>query len=234
MEKRKKLGIISIIAGVVVAVAILLAMMFMGNQTIEVITASHSIAKGEVIQEKDLNTINFKKYNIPSTYITSKESCVGKYASVDIVANDVLISSKISGTATVGDDQFLDIGSGQQGISFTVSGGAGLANKLMPGDIIRIYQYKNGKVNTIDSLQYVRVQSVASSDGANVDDSAKKEGKTYAYITAIVYTAQAKDIVRIENEGKIYVSILSRGNTEKADMLLKKQESILDKLNATA
>lgn len=241
MKSRKLIGIISVIIGVVLGLSLLLLNIIQNRQITPVYVTSKTVAAGAYLTEDNVERTTILTKDKHSDYITNPEDVIGKVATVDLVANDILSTAKVGEVAENTDNQFLSIPSGKQAISFAVSGGAdSLSNKLKVGDIIRIYNYQTstGEIVSPESLQYVRVASITSSayqdvtgngnDGTKQTQTADESAPSYSTITVIVYTEQAQDIIKVQKNGGAYVSLISRGNADLAQELLDKQESILN------
>lgn len=204
---------------------------------VDVITTNKNIAKGQSITASDLTVVQMNKGDVKEDYILKTEDADKKFATVDVVSGDILTKSKIAAEATVGDNQFLSIPSGKQAISFSVQGGAdSLSNKLIAGDVIRVYTYEKGNNNasTVYSpkeLQFLQIANITSSAYKDVDEKSKdgsdEDSKAYATITVIVDSAQAEKLIQLQKEGGIYVTLISRGNEQVATQVLEKQESYL-------
>lgn len=244
MKNRKTIAIVSLIVGLILAAGLITLNVIQNKQVTMVYMTTHPVNAGAYYTDDDIKAKQILKKDKLDGYIDNKEDIVGKIASVDLVANDIISKDKVSEYAENTDNQFLDIPSGKQAISFSVSGGAdSVSNKLKVGDIIRIYNYQSGidggTAKMFDTLKYVRVASITSSgyqdvqnngnDGtnANISDTSSETEKTnssYSTITVIVTTKQAQDIIKIEKNGGAYVTLISRGNPEVAEQLLAKQD----------
>lgn len=244
MKNRKIIGIVAIVIGVLLATSLIGLNIVQVKQTSAIYITSKNINAGAQITTDDIEKRVILTKDKQSDYITDPNTIVGSYATVDLVANDIITNSKISTTAISTDNQFLSIPSGKQAISFSVSGGAdSLSNKLKVGDIIRIYSYDKQKDNVIsyDSLKYVRVANITSSGyqdvegngndgtGKNSSNDNTDDSSSYSTITVIVYTQQVDDLIRIQKNGGAYVTLISRGNDQVAEQLLKEQENLLKK-----
>ena len=235
MKNRKTIGIVAMVVGIVASIFLVGFVVFNNINTVSVYTTATATNKGVQMTEDNIKVVKMKKSDVLEGYCTTKEGVVGKFAKIDMVANDIVTTEKIADTATATDNQFLSIPSGKQAISFSVAGGAdSLSNKLLAGDIIRIFSYDaqaTDKVQVPKPLQFVQVASVTSSQFKDVDEKSKAgendENSSYATITCIVTTEQAEEIIRVQKEGGCYVSLISRGNEKVASQLLTQQEQIL-------
>ena len=240
MKKRRLIGIIALIVGVVIAGGLLTINFLQTKQTTTVYATNTTENAGAQITQDMITAEKIQIADKKDNYVTDPKAIVGCYATVDLVSDDIITAGKISKTAISTDNQFLSIPSGQQAISFSVSGGAdSLSNKLQVGDIIRIYSYNKraDKVNSPDTLKYVRVANITSSsyndvkgngnNGKDSGSSSDDSSKTYSTITVIVYTKQVNDIIRIQKSDGAYVTLISRGNDKVAEQLLKEQVKLL-------
>lgn len=232
MKKRTMIGIISIVAAVIVATILIIFNVILSAQMVTAYVSTQKLSEGQQITEELLETVEVHKSDLNGINLISEpEEIVGKFATVDIATGDFITTNKISAVATSTDNQFLSIPSGKQAISFSVKGGAdSLSNKLAIGDIIRIYSYSNsGGVVSPNELKYVQVASITNSEYQDITDEKKEDDESSAYstITVIVYTKQVEQLIKIQNEGGVYVTLISRGNDEVANQLLKEQENLL-------
>lgn len=232
MKKRTMIGIISIVAAVIVAAILIIFNVILSAQMVTAYVSTQKLSEGQQITEELIETVEVHKSDLNSINLISEpEEIVGKFATVDIATGDFITTNKISAVATSTDNQFLSIPSGKQAISFSVKGGAdSLSNKLATGDIIRIYSYSNsGGVVSPNELKYVQVASVTNSEYQDITDEKKEDDESSAYstITVIVYTKQVEQLIKIQNGGGVYVTLISRGNDEIANQLLKEQENLL-------
>lgn len=248
MKSRKILGVIGLVVGIIIAVGLITLNIIQNRQVTQIYMTKTSVSAGAYLSSENVVKSTMLTKDVQDSYITNENDIIGKIATVDLVANDIISKDKVSETADNTDNQFLSMESGKQAISFSVTGGAdSLSNKLKVGDIIRIYNYDSDKkVNLYDSLQYVRVASITSASyqdiTGNGNDGTQKQvassssstssddkNTSYSTITVIVTTQQAEDIIRVEKNGGAYVSLISRGNADLAQELLDRQDTLLNK-----
>lgn len=233
MKNKRNIGILAIVVGVLIAVVLIVFTILQSAGKTNVVVTNKYISKGQMITQDDLSVIQINKGDVKEDYILKSDAVVNQFAAVDIVSGDILSSQKVSNKATVGDNQFLSIPSGKQAISFSVKGGAdSLSNKLITGDIIRVYTYDDSKnVYSPKELQFLQIANITSSEYKDVDEKTKEgtdeKSTTYSTITVIVDTVQAEQLIKIQREGGVYVTLISRGNDSVASQVLEKQESII-------
>lgn len=236
MRAKKIIGIVSVVSAVLIAVILAVTSIMQMAGRKDVVVTNKNLPKGQIITEADVTTMSINKGDVKENYILKKEDIVGKFASVDLVASDILSTSKVSDKSITGDSSFLSIPSGKQAISFKVEGGpSSLSNKLLTGDIIRVYTYdkernENDRVYSPAELQFVQVANITSSAYKDVDEKSKegtdKDKNAYSTITVIVAGPQVEKLVELQKEGGIYVSLISRGNETVANQLLAQQDAV--------
>jgi len=238
LNNRFLFGIFSIILAAVIA---FIAIPMISRQTsgkTEIVRVTQTVRKGEAITYKDIEVVEVGAYNLPGNIAKSEDDVIGKFATADLAAGDYILSSKVSFTPISSDIFLNNIPSGKVAISLTVKSlASGLSDKLQPGDIIRIYHYKD-ESRDFPELQFVKVLSVTDSKGVNVyysqelsDDEEKRQSAT---ITILASPEQARLITALENDGTKHVALINRNNTKIADELLEMQEAILREISAAA
>ena len=149
---------------------------------------------------------------------------------------DYILSSKISALPLTSDIALNDIPSGRVAISLSIKTlASGLSDKLQAGDIVRIYHFLE-TAREIPELRFVRVLSVTSADGINIDNTKEptedEEKQQSATVTVIAAPEQARIITELENDGVAHVALISRNNEELAAELLAKQDQLLSDLGS--
>lgn len=231
LNNRFLFGILSIVLAAAIAFVALPTIAKQTNGKTEIVHISQPVPKGAQITDKDVQLVEVGSYNLPANIARTTEDVVGKYAAVDLLAGDYILAGKISITPISSDIVLSHIPSGKVAISLTVKTlASGLSDKLLPGDIIRIYHYMD-EAKDIPELQFVKVLSVTDSKGVNVDNTkepAEDEEKLQsATITVLASPEQAKIITGMENDGVAHVALISRGSDTLAEELLSMQEQVL-------
>ena len=231
LNNRFVFGIISIALAAILAFVAIPMISRQTNGKTEIVRITQPVLKGSVITAKDIETVEVGGYNLPDNIAKSEDDVIGKYATADLAAGDYILSSKVSFTPISSDIFLNNIPTGKVAISLTVKSlASGLSDKLQPGDIIRIYHYKN-ESNNIPELQFVKILSVTDSKGVNVyyslDVPEDEEKRQSATITVLVSPEQAKIITALENDGVTHVALISRNNDKVADELLEAQDAVL-------
>jgi len=228
LNNRFIFGIISIILAAVIAFIALPTIARQTNGKTEIVRVVQTVRKGAMITAHDVEIVEVGSYNLPLNLAKNEEDVIGRYAMVDLMEGDYILSSKVSDTPTSLDIQLSNIPSGKVAISLTVKTlASGLSDKLQAGDVIRIYHYLNMS-HDIPELQFVKVLSVTDARGFNVDNARDyhedDEKRQSATITVLVRPEQAHIITALENDGVIHVALICRDNDELAESLLELQE----------
>ena len=197
---------------------------------------SAPILKGAVITDKSVELAEVGSYNLPANLARSTEDVTGRYAVTDLMEGDYILSSKISALPLTSDIALNDIPSGRVAISLSIKTlASGLSDKLQAGDIVRIYHFLE-TAREIPELRFVRVLSVTSADGINIDNTKEptedEEKQQSATVTVIAAPEQARIITELENDGVAHVALISRNNEELAAELLAKQDQLLSDLGS--
>lgn len=231
LNNRFLFGILSIFLAAAIAFVALPTIAKQTNGKTEIVHIVQPVVKGSQITNKDVQVVEVGSYNLPGNIARTTEDVVGKYAVTDLMAGDYILASKISATPISSDIVLSHIPSGKVAISMTVKTlASGLSDKLLAGDIIRIYHFMD-EARDIPELQFVKVLSVTDSRGVNIDNTKEpteeEEKLQSATITVLASPEQAKLITAMENDGVAHVALISRGNDTLAGELLSVQEQVL-------
>lgn len=234
LNNRFIFGLLSIILAAAIAFIALPTIAKQTNGKTEIVHIVQPVVKGSQITSKDVQIVEVGSYNLPGNIARTTEDVVGKYAVTDLMAGDYILASKISVTPISSDIVLSHIPSGKVAISMTVKTlASGLSDKLLAGDIIRIYHFMD-EAKDIPELQFVKVLSVTDSRGINIDNTKEpteeEEKLQSATITVLASPEQAKIITAMENDGMAHVALISRGNDTLAEELLSVQEQALMEL----
>lgn len=234
LNNRFIFGLLSIILAAAIAFIALPTIAKQTNGKTEIVHIVQPVVKGSQITNKDVQIVEVGSYNLPGNIARTTEDVVGKYVVTDLMAGDYILASKISVTPISSDIVLSHIPSGKVAISMTVKTlASGLSDKLLAGDIIRIYHFMD-EARDIPELQFVKVLSVTDSRGINIDNAKEpteeEEKLQSATITVLASPEQAKIITAMENDGVAHVALISRGNDTLAEELLSVQEQTLMEL----
>lgn len=214
------------------------------NKSVEVVRVTSHITKGEMITADMVEIAKVGAANLPTSVMTELDDVVGKYAVVDFLGNEMVLSTHVNETPLTTDLSALP--SNKFAISFTVqSFAAGVSDKLLAGDIIRVYHVTSAdgsskKVsNTIEELQYVKVLAVTNADGQDIQsEKVNEEGETVvnhaSTITILATQEQAELLARLEYDGNLHAALVYRGDAENVQKYVDKQDALLKEIAASA
>ena len=171
-----------------------------------------SIKKGEQITEKHIEERLIGKWNLSENIITSSSDAIGRYAAIDIVSEDILLTSKLSQLPLDGDHpkDILPAGNTTMLISIKMIEGS---EHPFPetGDIVKLSRFRD-KLLDVPELQFVRILSVLPVEQEIIE------------VTISVNTEQERYIKKHSDE-IFYSSVIVRSNEELAEKLLAEQNT---------
>lgn len=209
-----------------------------------VVRTSAAISKGMKIEAAMLQAVRVPALNVSGDALRTAEPAVGKYAAVDMVTGDLLMSSKLSDVMPFPDDYLYSIPEGKQAISTQIpSFAGGLSGKLQAGDIVSIYAVPNQSSAEDDDyrailppeLSYVRV--LAATNKLSVDkkevsaadaEKGTEEEEQPVSVTLLVNPEQAAVIAGLNVNAKIHISLVSRGDEQAAQGYLRAQDTYFE------
>ena len=239
MNNRFIYGIISIVFAAIIAFIAIPAVTNKTSSTCEIVRIKNSVNRGEQITEDDLELVEVGEFNLPSTLAKKISDVAGTYAATNLYTGDYILPEKVSRTPLTSDLNLNEIPAGKVAISITTRTLAtGLSDKLIDGDIIRLYHYDDENtlepVTDIPELRFLKVIAVTDAKGLSIDYTteppADEERQQTAAITVLASPEQAMLLTRYENEGVLHVALVSRGNATLSEELLNKQDDILNVL----
>ena len=231
MKNRTIIGIVCIIAALVVTFAVAPLVNSLADSKVEIVRVTRNVTQGHQISDSDVEVIKVGGYNLPAEVIKRKDVVVGQFAATDLKAGDYLLPSKLTTTADNADDIFRTLNGDRQAISIPIQTFAGgLSSKLENGDIVQLVVYQNDKKEAFvpGGLTYVKVITTTTSAGTDRDELTVNEDGTYelpSTVTLLVNQAQAKLLVQYENNGRIHVDLVYRGDEATAQKFLEAQDA---------
>ena len=229
-------GILSIILALIIAFIAIPAVTRKTASTTEIIRIAETVYAGECITETDLETVTVGNFNLPQSLATKPEDVIGTYAVTNLYPGDYVLPQKVSNTPLSSDPSLDVIPDGMMAFSVSVrSLAVGLSDKLQVGDIVRVYHYGDNQVldpvPDIPELHFVKVLAVTDENGYDTDyeqpEIVETEKPQTASVTLLVSPLQARLLTLFENDGNIHIALVSRGNPNLADELLKRQADVI-------
>lgn len=123
----------------------------------------------------------------------------------------------------------------KQAISITISSFAeGLSGKLKSGDIVSVIApdyLGSGETVIPAELKYVEVIAVTAKSGYDANTQEQEEEKELpSTVTVLVRPEQSRLLARLEAEGEIHLSLVYRGDSQKAAQFIEAQDLVLEEL----
>ena len=236
MNNRFIYGILSIVLAAVIAFIAIPAVTSKTSSTCEIARMKNAVPCGTLITTNDVELAEVGEFNLPDGVARQTQDVIGTYAATDLFPGDYILPEKVSSVPLSSDLSLNGIPDGMVAISITTQTLAtALSDKLQGGDIIRLYHYDDDNelepVTDIPELRFVKVLSVTDSKGLDVDYTTPpeedEERQQTATITVLATPEQALLLARYENEGRLHVALITRGNEKLAEELLGRQSEIL-------
>lgn len=236
MNNRFIYGILSIVLAAVIAFIAIPAVTSKTSSTCEIARMKNAVPRGTLITTNDVELAEVGEFNLPDGVARQTQDVIGTYAATDLFPGDYILPEKVSSVPLSSDLSLNGIPDGMVAISITTQTLAtALSDKLQGGDIIRLYHYDDDNelepVTDIPELRFVKVLSVTDSKGLDVDYTTPpeedEERQQTATITVLATPEQALLLARYENEGRLHVALITRGNEKLAEELLGRQSEIL-------
>ena len=234
-KNRTVLGVICIILSLLICFGITPMFNKEMSKKTEIIRVKEEIKTGEQITEDMIETIEVGGYNLPENVIKSQDTAVGNYALADFSAGDYILNNKISKIIQAENGYLYNLNGEKQAISITFKSFAnGLSGKLESGDIVSIIapDYKEQGATVIPpELKYVEVISVTSDTGfdanTNKEYTEEDERELPATVTLLVTPEQGNILAELEEDGTSHLSLVYRGDVEKAKEFITIQDQII-------
>ena len=164
----------------------------------------------------------------------------GKYLTTTVYAGDYILTDKISDEPAAENKYLYSLNGEKQAMSITINTFAeGLSGKLKSGDIVSVIApdyLGSGETIIPVELKYVEVIAVTAKSGydANTGEqmSEEDEKELPSTVTILVRPEQSKLLARLEAEGEIHLSLVFRGDADKASKFIKAQDQVLDEIKA--
>lgn len=236
MNNRFIYGILSIVLAAVIAFIAIPAVTSKTSSTCGIARMKNAVPRGTLITTNDVELAEVGGFNLPDGVARQTQDVIGTYAATDLFPGDYILPEKVSSVPLSSDLSLNGIPDGMVAISITTQTLAtALSDKLQGGDIIRLYHYDDDNelepVTDIPELRFVKVLSVTDSKGLDVDYTTPpeedEERQQTATITVLATPEQALLLARYENEGRLHVALITRGNEKLAEELLGRQSEIL-------
>lgn len=237
-KNRTVLGIFCIAVSLIICFAITPLVNAGLSKKTTIVRFTKPVKAGEEIQKNMLQEAEVGSYNLPENVIRSMEEAEGKYLTADVYPGDYLVAEKVSVEPAAENKYLYSLNGEKQAMSITISTFAeGLSGKLKSGDIVSVIApdyLGSGETVIPAELKYVEVIAVTAKSGydANTEEKAEEEKELPSTVTVLVRPKQSRLLARLEAEGEIHLSLVFRGESEKAAEFIEAQDTVLDEMLA--
>lgn len=237
-KNRTVLGIFCIAVSLIICFAITPLVNAGLSRKATIVRFTKPVKAGEEIRKNMLQEIEVGGYNLPENVIRSMEEAEGKYLTADVYPGDYLVAEKLSVEPAAENKYLYSLNGEKQAMSITISTFAeGLSGKLKSGDIVSVIApdyLGSGETVIPAELKYVEVIAVTAKSGydANTEGTAEEEKELPSTVTVLVRPKQSRLLARLEAEGEIHLSLVFRGESEKAAKFIEAQDTVLDEMLA--
>lgn len=233
MKNRTLIGIVCIVLAVAVTFLVSPLVNRISEHKTDVIRFTKNISHGSKIAETDIEIVKLSKNSVPEKALKTKDAVVGKYAKADLFKGDLATEIKITDDENSVANVFSSLNGDKVAMSVTINTFAGgLSGKLENGDIVSIYVTdKEGKTTVPSELKYVKVITTTTSGGVDETEVVENEDGSFelpSTITLLVSSKQATVLANYEENASMHVALVFRGDTEKAQKFLDKQDKFLE------
>lgn len=239
MKNRTTVGILCIVLSLVVCFGITPLFNQSVSQKTEIVRVAKEIKAGDEITKDMVQTVEVGGYNLPENIIRTKDTVIGTYAVADLSVGDYILNTKVSENPAYENAYLYTLDGTKQAISLTLKTfAAGLSGKLQSRDIVSVIapDYKEQGMTVIPpELKYVEVISVTAPSGYDANTGKQIENgderELPSTVTLLVTPEQGNILAQLEAEGKSHLSLVFRGDIEKAKEFISVQEAVINKIH---
>ena len=239
-KNRTVLGIFCIAVSLLICFAITPLVNAGLSKKVTIVRFNQRVQEGEQITKNMVDVVEVGNHNLPENVVRNLADVEGKYLTATVYAGDYILTDKISEEPSA-ENKYLDNLNGEkQAMSITINTFAeGLSGKLKSGDIVSVIApdyLGSGETVIPAELKYVEVIAVTAKSGydANTEEqrTEEEEKELPSTVTILVRPEQSRLLARLEAEGEIHLSLVFRGEAEKALEFIKAQDQVLDEMKA--
>ena len=237
LRNRTVLGVICIVLSLLICFGITPMFNREMSQKTEIIRVTKDITLGEEITDSMIEIVEVGGYNLPSNVIKAKGDVLGRYALADFSQGDYILDGKISETLQEENAYLYNLNGEKQAMSISIQNFAnGLSGKLESGDIVSVIapNFMDQGITTIpQELKYVEVISVTAETGTDANTgeeyTEENERELPSTVTLLVTPEQGNLLADLEVSGAPHLSLVYRGDAEKAKEFIAIQDEIIQK-----
>lgn len=239
-KNRTVLGIFCIAVSLLICFAITPLVNAGLSKKIAIVRFNQMVQEGEQITKNMVDVVEVGNHNLPENVVRNLADVEGKYLTATVYAGDYILTDKISEEPSAENKYLYNLNGEKQAMSITINTFAeGLSGKLKSGDIVSVIApdyLGSGETVIPAELKYVEVIAVTAKSGydANTEEqrTEEEEKELPSTVTILVRPEQSRLLARLEAEGEIHLSLVFRGEAEKALEFIKAQDQVLDEMKA--
>lgn len=239
-KNRTVLGIFCIAVSLLICFAITPLVNAGLSKKVVIVRFNQMVQEGEQITKNMVDVVEVGNHNLPENVVRNLADVEGKYLTATVYAGDYILTDKISEEPSAENKYLYNLNGEKQAMSITINTFAeGLSGKLKSGDIVSVIApdyLGSGETVIPAELKYVEVIAVTAKSGydANTEEqrTEEEEKELPSTVTILVRPEQSRLLARLEAEGEIHLSLVFRGEAEKALEFIKAQDQVLDEMKA--
>lgn len=239
-KNRTVLGIFCIAVSLLICFAITPLVNAGLSKKVAIVRFNQMVQEGEQITKNMVDVVEVGNHNLPENVVRNLADVEGKYLTATVYAGDYILTDKISEEPSAENKYLYNLNGEKQAMSITINTFAeGLSGKLKSGDIVSVIapdSLGSGETVIPAELKYVEVIAVTAKSGydANTEEqrTEEEEKELPSTVTILVRPEQSRLLARLEAEGEIHLSLVFRGEAEKALEFIKAQDQVLDEMKA--
>jgi len=217
-KNRTVLGIFCIAVSLIICFAITPLVNAGLSKKVTIVRFNRQVNEGEEITRSMLDEVEVGNHNLPENVIRNIADVEGKYLTTTVYAGDYILTDKISNEPAAENKYLYSLNGEKQAMSITINTFAeGLSGKLKSGD----------------NVEVIAVTAKSGYDANTGEKLSEEEEKELpSTVTILVRPEQSKLLARLEAEGEIHLSLVFRGDADKASEFIKAQDQVLDEMKA--
>lgn len=239
-KNRTVLGIFCIAVSLLICFAITPLVNAGLSKKVAIVRFNQMVQEGEQITKNMVDVVEVGNHNLPENVVRNLADVEGKYLTATVYAGDYILTDKISEEPSAENKYLYNLNGEKQAMSITINTFAeGLSGKLKSGDIVSVIApdyLGSGETVIPAELKYVEVIAVTAKSGydANTEEqrTEEEEKELPSTVTILVRPEQSRLLARLEAEGEIHLSLVFRGEAEKASEFIEAQVQVLDEMKA--
>ena len=239
-KNRTVLGIFCIAVSLLICFAITPLVNAGLSKKVAIVRFNQMVQEGEQITKNMVDVVEVGNHNLPENVVRNLADVEGKYLTATVYAGDYSLTGKISEEPSAENKYLYNLNGEKQAMSITINTFAeGLSGKLKSGDIVSVIApdyLGSGETVIPAELKYVEVIAVTAKSGydANTEEqrTEEEEKELPSTVTILVRPEQSRLLARLEAEGEIHLSLVFRGEAEKASEFIEAQDQVLDEMKA--